>query len=296
MKVFVQWVSARRYRLVLLSIALAPILPVASAALLTLETIRGGGVKGSYSALAGTVGILALASIAGADSEILVTAGSLTLFAGVALGVLVRWTDSLALAFQGSLLLCVVGVIGASAVWPDPGVLIGGAIEQFVEIFRASGATEEQLAIVRGWDTLFFGLLAAAVFSQLTAALLLGYWWSSFGGSDGRFGLQFRMLKLGRVLGIPATLLMAGGLVLDVLVLDVPLVQNLFPLALFGFWFQGLAVSHAWARAKRWHPAVMGAAYVLLITPLGLLVILTMGSVGLIDNWFDLRAPLHPLT
>ena len=94
-----------------------------------------------------------------------------------------------------------------------------------------------------------------------------------------------------RTSSLPTTLLMASSLVLNA-----PLVQNLFPLALIGFWFQGLAVSHAWARAKRWHPVVMGAAYVLLITPLMGLVILAMGSVGLVDNWIDLRAPLRPLT
>ncbi len=291
MKAFVQWVLERRYRLVLLAVALAPILPVVTTALLTLETIRRGGLQGSYSALAGTAGIIALALVSDADSEVLTVAGSLTLVAGVALGVLVRRADSLALAFQGSLLLCVVGVIAANALWPDPGIVIGGAIEWFVDFFRASGASEEQLAIVRGWDILFYGLLAAAVFSQLVAALLLAYWWNFFDGPDGRFGLQFRMLRLGRVLGIPATLLMASSLVLNA-----PLVQNLFPLALIGFWFQGLAVSHAWARAKRWHPVVMGAAYVLLITPLMGLVILAMGSVGLVDNWIDLRAPLRPLT
>lgn len=293
MRAFVQWVLKRRYRLVLLAIAFAPI-PIfffVTTALLTLETIRRGGLQGSYSALASTAGILAVALISGADSTALVTVGLLALFAGVALGVLVRRADSLALAFQGSLLVCVVAVIGANMLWPDPGVLIGDELARFVETFRASGATEEQLAIMRGWDAVFFGVAGAAVFSELTAALLLGYWWSSFGGPDGRFGLQFRMLRLGRVLGIPATLLMAGSLVLDA-----PLVQNLFPLALLGFWFQGLAVSHAWARAKRWHPTVLGIAYVLLITPLTGLVLLAMGSVGLVDNWVDLRARLHPLT
>ena len=290
MKVLVQWVLNRRYRLVLIAIALAPVLPVITTALLTLETIRLGGIQGSYSALAGTAGIVALGSISGTDIEVLAAVGTLTLFAGVALGVLVRWANSLTLAFQGSLLFCVLGVIGANVIWPDPGTLIGGMIEQFVEIFRAHGATEDQLVLVRGWDTLFFGLLAGAVFLQLAIALLLGCWWNSFGGADGQFGLQFRMLKLGRVLGIPATLLMASSLVLDV-----PLVQNLFPLALFGFWLQGLAVSHAWARAKRWHPVVLGVAYMLLITPLTGLVILAMGSVGLVDNWIDLRAPLQPM-
>ncbi len=293
MRAFVRWVLERRYRLVLLAIVFAPIpiLFFVTTALLTLETIRRGGLQGTYSALAGTAGILAVAFISGADSRALVTVGLIALFAGVALGVLVRRANSLALAFQGSLLVCVVAVIGANAIWPDPGVLIGVELAQFLETFRASGATEEQLAIMRGWDTVFFGVAGAAVFLELVAALLLGYWWNSLGGPDGRFGLQFRMLRLGRVLGVPATLLMAASLVLDV-----PLVQNLFPLALLGFWFQGLAVSHAWARAKRWHPTVLGAAYVLLISPLTGLVILVMGSVGLIDNWIDLRAPLHPLT
>ena len=293
MRAFVRWVLERRYRLVLLAIVFAPIpiLFFVTTALLTLETIRRGGLQGTYSALAGTAGILAVAFISGADSRALVTVGLIALFAGVALGVLVRRANSLALAFQGSLLVCVVAVIGANAFWPDPGVLIGVELAQIFEAFRDSGATEEQLAIMRGWDTVFFGVAGAAVFLELVAALLLGYWWNSLGGPDGRFGLQFRMLRLGRVLGVPATLLMAASLVLDV-----PLVQNLFPLALLGFWFQGLAVSHAWARAKRWHPTVLGAAYVLLISPLTGLVILVMGSVGLIDNWIDLRAPLQPLT
>ena len=293
MRAFVRWVLERRYRLVLLAIVFAPIpiLFFVTTALLTLETIRRGGLQGTYSALAGTAGILAVAFISGADSRALVTVGLIALFAGVALGVLVRRANSLALAFQGSLLVCVVAVIGANAIWPDPSVLIGDELAQIFEAFRDSGATEEQLAIMRGWDTVFFGVAGAAVFSELIAALLLGYWWNSFVGPDGRFGLQFRMLRLGRVLGISATLLMAGSLVLDA-----PLVQNLFPLALLGFWFQGLAVSHAWARAKRWHPSVLGAAYVLLISPLTGLVILVMGSVGLIDNWIDLRAPLQPLT
>jgi len=291
MKLFVQWMLERRYRLVLIAIAAAPLLPVITAALLALETIRRGAVQGCYSALAGVTGIVVLVAFAGTETSTLVLVGSLALFAGVAMGGLVRSTNSLALAFQGSLLLCLVGVVGANLMWPDPSVLIGGAIDQFVEVFRASGADEAQLAILRSWDTLFFGLLAAAVFSQLAAALLLAYWWDSFGESDGRFGREFRNLKLGRVLGIPATLLMASSLVLNA-----PLVQNLFPLALFGFWFQGLAVGHAWARAKRWHSAVLGIMYVLLITPLTGLVILAFGSVGLVDNWFDLRAPLRPMT
>ena len=89
-------------------------------------------------------------------------------------------------------------------------------------VLRENNATEEQIAVIRGWSSLFFGFFGAFVFSQLAAALLLGYWLNSLDGEEGSFGREFRALKLGRVLGIPATLLMASYLVLDV-----ALVQNL---------------------------------------------------------------------
>jgi hypothetical protein len=290
MKAFVDWVSERRYRLVLLAVAFTPVLPLISVALLSLETIRRGAVQGAYSAIAGIVGIGMLGALSGSEPRMMLLLGAITLIAGVALGVLVRLGQSLALPFQASLLFCVLVVIVANILWPDPAVLIGGVIEQFVEVFRQNGATEEQLAIVRSWDSQIFGLFASALFTQLIAALLLGFWWNSLSGESGAFGKQFRALQLGRVLGIPATLLMASSLVLNA-----QLVQNLFPLALLGFWFQGLAVSHAWAKAKGWHPAALGAVYLSLVPPLTAMGILALGSVGLVDNWLDLRAPVRPI-
>ncbi|MFL2547449.1 MAG: hypothetical protein ACJ0SL_08865 [Candidatus Rariloculaceae bacterium] len=290
MKVFVQWVLQRRYRLILVAVAFATVLPLVSTALLALETIRRGGAAGVTSSLGAAAGIIVLGVLSPADVGMLSWLGTATVFAGVALGLLVRAGNSLALAFQGSLLFCAVSVLIALTLWPDPSVLIGSAVEELVGVFQANGATDAQLEIVRSWNALFFGVLAAVVFAQLVAALLLAYWWSAFANSDGQFGRQFRSLKLGRVLGIPATILMAVSLVLDA-----ALVQNLFPLALFGFWFQGLAVGHAWARARQWHPLVLGIAYILLVTPLTGVIILGFGSVGLVDNWFDLRAPLKPM-
>jgi hypothetical protein len=64
-------------------------------------------------------------------------------------------------------------------------------------------------------------------------------------------------------------------------------------LALAAFVLQGLAILHAWAHAKRWHVAFVAPVYVLLVTPLMLLVLLGLGTLGLLDNWFDLRAPLR---
>jgi hypothetical protein len=57
--------------------------------------------------------------------------------------------------------------------------------------------------------------------------------------------------------------------------------------------FQGLAVLHAWAYARRWHPALLAPVYVLLVTPAMVVIFFALSAIGLIDNWFDLRAPLR---
>jgi uncharacterized protein YybS (DUF2232 family) len=61
------------------------------------------------------------------------------------------------------------------------------------------------------------------------------------------------------------------------------------PLALLGFLCQGLAVLHAWVHARKWHPGFLVPVYVLLVTPLTILVALSLGALGFIDNWFNLR-------
>jgi hypothetical protein len=131
-------------------------------------------------------------------------------------------------------------------------------------------------------------LLGGVIFSQLVGALLLAYWLLTVARGEVRFGAEFRALKLGRLLGAIATLVIAAGLVFDA-----PVVQNLTALALLGFLFQGFAVLHAWAYAKRWHVGVLVPVYVLLVTPLTVVVVLAFGIVGLLDNWLDLRARLR---
>jgi hypothetical protein len=119
--------------------------------------------------------------------------------------------------------------------------------------------------------------------------LLLGYWWWTLAAGELRFAAEFRRLKLGRWLGAVATVIVALGLVFSA-----PLVQNLTPLAWLGFLFQGLAVVHAWAHARRWHPGLLVLMYLLLmLPPLTVLVMLPLSIVGLVDNWLNLRTQLR---
>ncbi len=260
-------------------------------ALIALDTIRRGPYQGLVSAAIAATGVFALSVFVGSEPMVVGTVGVITMLSGAALGAIVVTTHSLMLAYQASLLACAAAVGGALLVWPDAGALIGPSLDSLLEVLRQSGAAPEQLEALNGLRDIFFGLVAAAIFAQLIVAVVLGYWWSSLAGLSQDVGEQFRALRLGRILGVPATLVMAVSLFFDA-----ALVQNLFPLVLFGFCFQGLAVTHAWAHAKHWNPALLLVMYLLLVSPLTVVVVLALGSMGLTDNWINLRAPLRTVS
>ena len=288
---FVRWLLSRRYRLILLAAVLAPIPLVVcvSAALMTLETLYRGPRSGVFSAAAATVVGVPLAWALGVSPEGMALESAAVLFAGVALGALLRRTGSLALAYQGVGLVCAAGASLAALLWPEPGAWVNAILDQFAEMARAGGAKEEQASSLAGNLAPYFtGLMVAGIYLQLMAALLLGSWWASKTQEEPQFGRQFRLLRLGRIGGVAATLLMASSLLLEG-----PMIRNLFPLVLSAFWFQGIAVVHAWAWAKRWNAGLLVPMYALLIMPITAAVaILSLASVGLLDNWIELRKPL----
>ena len=287
----VRWLLHARYRLVVPAAVLAPIPLVAcvSTALTTLETLHRGPRQGLLSAVAATLCVLILTFVWGGSPGETLAVGGAVLFAGAGLGTLLRRVGSLAVAFQGVTLLCGFGALLCALVWPEPGGLVTTTVAQLADVFRSTGATEQQVStLVDGWERFFVGLVTAGIFLQLMVALLLGSWWAALVQQQSLFGHQFRQLRLGRLMGIPATLLMASSLLLDG-----PMVRNLFPMVLFAFCFQGLAVVHAWAWAKRWNPAFLAPVYVLLLSPFTGIPILLLASVGLMDNWIELRAPLR---
>ena len=285
MRAFVDWVLARRYRLILLAIMTVPVLPSVTAALTSLDTLRRGPMQGFAGALVGVAGIAILALVSGANPALFAVIALVAFLSGVGIGVLLK-AGSLTFAFQAVVLACFI-VAGAASLFATEALeLLEPSINQLAEFLRANGAPPEQIALLEGPGVLV--VLAGGVFSQLMGALFLAYWWFTVAAGERRFGPEFRSLKLGRLLGVLATTIVALGLVFDT-----ALVQNLAALALLAFVFQGLAVLHAWAHAKRWHPGLVAPVYVLLVTPVRVLVIFVLSAVGLLDNWLDLRARLR---
>jgi hypothetical protein len=276
-KAFVDWVFAQRQRPIILGVVAASLFPNVTAALLAVETARRGTLQGVVSALAGTAALLVLGWVVRGDLAMFATMGLLSFGAGVVIGELIRRAGTLTFAFQAVALFCFATVFAIVAFGPDTSTLFAPVIDELSAFLREGGMAEEEIALVA--DQTGRAFLAPAVASLFVLPLLLGYWWLTLASGQRRFAGEFRTLTLGRLLGVLGTVLIVLGLVFDT-----QLVQNLRSLALIVFLFQGLAVLHASAHAKRWHVGIVAGAYVLM-----LVVPVAMSVVGLIDNWFNLR-------
>jgi hypothetical protein len=300
MKAFVDWLLARRLRPILVAGAAMPLVPIVSAAIIALETVRSG-VGATLPVAALGAGLLVflwvvVGPLIGLDALYMsIYAGvAVAVFViGIGLGALMRWAGRLALAFEAILVLGAAGVLVLNLFGPGGSELFSPLFDRLVEAVSAQqNVTEEQIEQFRQAQPLVLGLVAAGAVTTLVLSLFLTYWLCGIAVGEARFGAEFRELRLSRVIGIPATVLVTASLVLRA-----PLVQNLTALALVGFLFQGLSVLHAWAHARRWHSAYIVPVYLLLfLTPLRGLVVLALAAAGLMDNWFDLRAPLRPRT
>ncbi|MEO8467542.1 MAG: DUF2232 domain-containing protein [Gammaproteobacteria bacterium] len=275
------WLLAQRQRLVIVAIVTAPLLPMLTAALLALETNRRGARQGAVSAAFGVAGLSLLAVLSRTGVLSFALFGLVSMGLGVAIGVLIRWAGNLVLAFQVVWLFCFVAVLAFVAFGPDPAVVFAPILDDFKAALQEQPGNEAQVAeiVARTAQT----LPAATLLFAIGGTMLLAYWWCTVADGKPRFAVEFRQLKLGRWLGSMATLVVLLGLVFDA-----PLVQNLRAMAVFGFVFQGIAVTHAWFHARQWHSALLVLFYVLLVLP-PLTIAVTV--VGLVDNWLDLRKP-----
>lgn len=283
MKTLTDWLLAQRQRLVIIAIVTAPLLPIVTAALLALETARRGAAQGVVSAAFGVAGLSLLAALSRTGVLGFALIGVASMGLGVAIGSLIRWAGSLLLAFQVVWLVAFVAVLGFGLFGPDPAAAFAPVLNGFRDALQGQGLTEAQITEVLGG--LAESLPAATLMLVLVGTLFLAFWWWSVASGEPRFGAEFRGLKLGRALGAVATFVLALGLVFSA-----PLVQNLLPMAVMGFVFQGLAVAHAWVRAKQWNPAFLVVLYLLLVVSPATIAVAVL---GLVDTWFDLRKPLR---
>ncbi|MCJ7557406.1 MAG: hypothetical protein MUP90_10930 [Gammaproteobacteria bacterium] len=285
MKGILHWIMQRQHRQVTLvaGLSLLPFLGLLSSGLLVLVTLQRG-IKQSLITAALAMALLAGVAVAtGGDPLPLleVTAvmwGPVLLLAG-----LLGAYRSMNLVFQAS---AIVGLVAVSLVllWlPDPVNQLAGVMEPLKQQLSASG----QELTEAGWDMIFRvmpGVMTGMGILACLAGVFLGRVWQD-GLEDvaGRFGAEFRQLKLGKVLTAVSTLvivaaMLAGGLWFE----------NTVWVFVALLVLQGLSLAHFLVGPGGWPKPLLIALYVMLVLVLQLVMPL-LTALGFLDNWFDLR-------
>ena len=291
MRSFAGWVSHRPYRLILLTVGFVRLLAPVSAALLVFDALRRGPAAVAVSTTASMLGVVLLGLLIGSGMTETLGLSAPVLVGGAASGVLLWWSRSLSLAYQGTVVGFIVLTLLIFTVVPEANRIGEILRDEVLFLLQTGGAEEAQLArFAEISPAEFVRFLLMTLLVSLVAALILGFWWYALITDRVRFASEFRALKLGRVAGIGLMVLVVVGQLVDVEVL-----RNLASLAIVGFLFQGLAVMHARSHGDKWPRAVIVLVYIVLLNPWTMGVgLMALSAVGLLDNVFELRARRKP--
>jgi hypothetical protein len=210
------------------------------------------------------------------------------IFVPVLLGLLLKRTGSLNLCFQVTVAGVSATVAAIYAVLPDPaGIWVDVLRRALVSMTEAGlhigGDTDSMIAL---WARTMWGALAALFLATVLGALFLGCWWQTLLDSPGKFGAEYRHLRLGSVLGVGVTLLFIVAFWTDS-----DLVASLAWVAFAALSFQGLAAAHRSKAGGRLNRGWLAAIYVLLVVPLSMsITVVVLAIWGFADNWLRPRA------
>jgi len=200
----------------------------------------------------------------------------------LALALLLRSSSSLTLCFQVSAVLGLAAISLGLLLVPDPVSAFREMLGPMQEQLRASGqelSASEWDLVYRVMPGVMTGLM---ILTHLSCVFLGRVWQDMLDGTRGRFGGEFRQLKLGTVLiGLTSVIILLAMLTGSLWA------QNVIWVFVVLLTLQGLSLAHFMA-ANGWPPAVLYIVYGLLV----LLVQVTLpilSAAGFLDNWFNLR-------
>jgi hypothetical protein len=288
MKQFAEWVTGREYRagLVAGALALIPLFGIVGSGLLVLTVLKRGGWSG-WGATGVAALVLVLAGRLGGSPAAASLFAALVLWApAVALAGLLRRSGSLSLCVQAAMIggLVLTALLGASlgqgnADWA------ARLMEGLRPFLADSGAGDELMRVMIG---ILPGALAGSLMIAALLALFIGMSLHASLVRPGAFGAAFRSLRVGRVLAGLAVVTMIALLFTGQLVFG-----SLLAVMTAGLSLQGLASIHDMSARRRWPPGIIGLVYVLLIFMMGVVGPL-LASLGVVDNWIELRGPGQP--
>lgn len=268
---------------------LMPMFRVVSVGVALAVVISVGAARAAPTLAIGFGIVLVAGMVSPVDPNALIVYVAAVVIGTLAVGEMLRRSESLTLTIQLSLLIALVAGIGFQLSIGDQTAFWLPRLLEMVELLREMGSLDndiDETLLVQRLQTgvpLASGFFIASQWYFAVVALAIGYYVFDQGRDKARarFG-RFRDLNLGRVLAMLLVLLAVAAALTGSLLLT-----NLAAVALLGFGLQGLALLH-WARHHfGWSPLVLVIGYmaVIPVQPYGVLLICV---VGYVDAWFDL--------
>jgi len=269
------------------NMSLVGILNAATIGLITLRNGPNEGLITAGLALLGSalLGLIVLGDIAPAFATFALVWTPILLVA-----IVLRATRSLATAMQSGLLLGMAVILAYFATMPD---MVAGwreMLETFskplVEAELLTGSQRTDLVdTLAPWMT---GILAAGLYLQLMAGLLMARWWQAMLYNPGGFRQEFHNLRLNRLLAYIAAPVLVLGFNTEMSGAGL-LINYVAVLLVAAYFVQGLAFVHGIAALAGVSRGWLIAMYVLLIVALPNMFGLLFAA-GYADAWFDFRA------
>jgi len=281
------WALAFRWRVVLLSVALAvsPVTAPLASALLVVCCLEKTPRQAVLSAVMASALLAVLAVIGGAGvwSAPATLVGWLLI---IGMAALVRQFASLNLALQLASLMALLGIVVWNLLLTDPGSAFEPLVTGLLQPLVSQGNLEADPEMVRQIAELMPGIMVVSILATLVISLAIGRYWHGLLTGQQQFAAEFRQYRLGRITGLIGSAALLAGFMLDG-----PGASNLLVVAGAVFFVQGLAVAHALVKASGLGTTPLLVLYLAMIFAAQLAVPLVLAA-GLVDNWLDLRGKL----
>jgi len=200
------------------------------------------------------------------------------------MAVILRQTNSLAIALQFAMILVGLGVVLFYLTVPSPAEWWLALFNQYVAPMLETSQISYDKELIPNLAEMVTMLMAVFMIILWFSILVVARWWQSELYNPGQFKSDFYQLSLPRTTAYMAIVLAVIGLVSGA---QPGLVYDLSGIIIAGLMFQGIAIAHQTVAIKQLSSAWLVGLYVLLfLFPQAMLILAT---IGLVDTWVDFR-------
>ncbi|BCN93358.1 hypothetical protein THMIRHAM_11430 [Thiomicrorhabdus immobilis] len=200
------------------------------------------------------------------------------------LAVVLRQTNSLALALQLAMVITGLSVVLFHMAVPNPVDWWVALFNQYVAPLFEASQIPFDAKLIPNLAEMVTMLIAIFMIILWFSILIIARWWQSELYNPGQFKIDFYQISLPKSTAYTAIVLAILGLVSGA---EAGLVYDLSGIIIAGLMFQGIAIAHHTVATKELNKAWLVGLYILLfLFPQAMLILAT---IGLVDTWVDFR-------